>query len=156
MAHRESIKAFLNKIDIGGLKVVDWARGTKPVINYCKGKPAKYFGIDKLVHVGADLVIDICSKIELWEEGKYDVAFCMEAIEHVEYPEKMLENIFFNLKEGGKFYLSAPFQMRTHSPEDYWRFTELGLALMAKRAGFTVDEIVPSEGSEGWLMKAHK
>jgi len=153
MAHREDIKAFLATITIPkGASVVDWCCGTKPIKKYIGGDYS-YFGIDKLNHVGADLVYDVCTPLTF---KFFDMAFCMEGIEHVEKPDALLKNINTNLKVGGQLYISMPFMFRTHSTEDYWRFTELGLALILKRNGFAVDEIKATEGNAGWLVKAYK
>lgn len=59
MAHREGIREYLHdNADVYGV-VHDWGCGTKPIKNYLKYKgDVKFIGIDKLDHVGADLVAD--------------------------------------------------------------------------------------------------
>lgn len=152
MAHRENIKEFLKTIKIpDGKSVVDWGRGTKPITKYISGN-YKYLGIDKLDHVGADMVVNISSQV--WLKELYDIAFCMEVLEHVESPEVLIQNIKSNLKPTGKLYMSVPFMYPVHSPEDYWRFTDIGLKLLLERNGFIVKQIIPTEDNMGWIVTA--
>lgn len=152
MAHRESIKEYLGKIEVGsGTSIVDWGRGTKPVTKYLKVFKGKYFGIDKLTHVGADLVADISLERFI---TLFDVAFCMECLEHVKEPDRVIQNVRNNLKEGGMFYFSVPFLYPVHSEEDYWRFTDQGMKLLLERNGFKLLEILPTEEGMGWVGKA--
>jgi hypothetical protein len=58
MAHREGIREYLKDVQVHGL-VYDWGCGTKPIKNYLKPSNAKFVGIDKLDHVGADEVVDL-------------------------------------------------------------------------------------------------
>lgn len=155
MTHRESIKAYLAKLDLTGLSVVDWGRGTKPITRYVKGQPASYYGIDKLYHVEADLVIDMTELILL---GKfYDVAFCMEVLEHIEDSRALLYNIRCNLKDGGILHLSVPYMFPIHSEEDYWRFTDQGITLLLEQNGFKVEYIEATTPElDGWLVRAVK
>ncbi len=50
---------------------------------------------------------------------------CTELLEHVAYPEKVIEEISRILKPGGNLILSIPFNSRIHAdPYDYQRFTD--------------------------------
>lgn len=155
MTHREAIKEWLGKIKLENVRVVDWGRGTKPAIKYViAGKNVDYFGIDELDHVEADLVVDMTLAVDLGE--RYDVAFCMEVLEHVESPSAVLDNIYENLEPGGRLYMSVPFMFPIHHTKDYWRFTDQGVRLLLSQSKFQCDEIIPTVGQEGWLIKAHK
>lgn len=154
MEHREHIKKYLSNIDIGGRRVIDWGMGTKPVIRYCKGQPAFYMGLDKLDHVGATRVCDIGKEVVL--NQLFEIAFCMEVLEHVPDTKQLLKNIYWNLTDGADFYLSVPFMFRVHSPEDYWRFTDQGLRLILENSGFKIIEIKSTQGDEGWIVHAKK
>lgn len=155
MPHRESIKEFLKQIKLEDVSVVDWGRGTKPVLNYTQtGENVTYFGIDKLKHVDAHLVADMQEPIQL--EFQYDIAFCMEVLEHVQQPDELLGNIWANLKDGGTLYMSVPFLYPVHHTEDYWRFTDQGIKLLLERNRFAVELVEPTEAHAGWLVKAIK
>ncbi len=155
MTHRESIKEWLGSINIGGYDVVDWGAGTKQARRYTVGKEAEdYTAIDILPHVGADIITDICGPIDLTK--KCDIAFCIEVLEHVKYPSKLLANIYKNILHGGVVYISAPFMFRIHSDQDLWRYTDQGIRFLLEEAGFQIIEIKPSVGTDGWLVTAKK
>lgn len=154
MAHREGIRQYLKDLDLTGKTVVDWGCGTKPMKNYLEGG-SRFLGIDILDHVGADVVADICEPMKL--DRPYDIAFCIEVLEHVNSPYMALENIYENLKDGGVLYLSVPFMYDVHSDHDLWRFTDQGLKYLLNSAEFIVDEIKSSTKNKmGWVAKAHK
>ena len=155
MAHRESIRQYLEATILPkSAKVVDWGCGTKPVKRYVKHEGATFYGIDKLGHVGADLVTDIEAPTVL--DKQYDHAFCMEVLEHTKQPEEVLNNIYINLKPNGILHMSVPFLYKVHSEEDYWRFTDQGLVLLLERNGFKVDIIIPTEDNMGWIARARR
>ena len=87
---------------------------------------------------------------------KFNVAFCIEVLEHVKYPWAAVANIYEHLKPGGAFYFSVPFLYPKHSDEDYWRFTDQGLEFMLHDNGFILIEIKPTENNMGWVGKARK
>lgn len=154
MAHREGIRAYLKDVQVHGL-VIDWGCGTKPIKNHLTG--AKFIGIDKLSHVGADIVADLQVPIEI---GKADFAFCIEVLEHVWQSWKLLDNIYANLKDGGILYLSQPFLYEVHKDDDRHRYTYHGLKLLLEEAGFIVEDIQATVGdldhAEGYIMRARK
>ncbi len=72
-----------------------------------------------------------------------DVVLLFEVLEHVEAPEKVLNEIWRVLRFGGEFYMSVPFIYPIHdAPNDYWRFTVYGVKTVLKRHGFDVVDIV--------------
>lgn len=162
MAHREGIREYLKDVQVHGL-VYDWGCGTKPIKNYLKSNDAKFVGIDKLNHVGADLIIDFDSddsyiNFKIGEQS--DVAFCLEIIEHVWDTKRLLNYIFSNLKKNGVLYLSQPFMYEVHKEDDRHRYTYHGLKQLLEEAGFTVEDISPTVGdldhAEGYILRARK
>lgn len=68
-----------------------------------------------------------------------DCVRCTELLEHVEYPEDMLEEISRVLKPGGALILSVPFLSNIHAdPQDFQRFTDVKLKSMLERAELEV------------------
>lgn len=157
MAHREGIREFLKNVEVHGL-VYDWGAGTKPIKNYLKPNQARFVGIDKLDHVGADLVIDLDNEHVALEPS--DFAFCIEVIEHVWNTEKLITSIYDSLKLGGMFYLSQPFFYEVHKEDDRIRYTYHGLRQLLEGVGFTVEDIQPTVGdldhAEGYVVRARK
>ena len=157
MAHREGIRAYLKNVQVHGL-VHDWGCGTKPIKNYLKPNTAEFVGIDKLEHVGADIIADI---EKLMNAGKKaDFAFCLEVLEHVWNSGQVIKNIHINLKDGGYLYLSQPFFYEVHKEDDRVRYTWHGLKQLLEEASFSVEEIWPTVGSldkaEGYIVRAYK
>lgn len=55
-----------------------------------------------------DLAIDyFCTPVETYKNKQYDVITCMEMLEHVEYPEIVLEHCIRLLKPNGLLFLST-------------------------------------------------
>lgn len=158
MAHREGIREYLKDVQVHGL-VYDWGCGTKPIKNYLKSNDAKFVGIDKLEHVGADVIknIEACC-IQLEEQA--DFAFCLEAIEHTWESSMVITNIYDNLKDGGILYLSQPFLYVVHKDDDRIRYTHHGLKQLLEEVGFTVEDIQPTVGdldhAEGYILRAKR
>lgn len=157
MAHREGIRAYLKNVKVRGL-VHDWGSGTKPIQNYLKPNKAKFVTIDKLDHVGADIVGDLEDPVVMEENA--DFAFCLEVIEHVWDAHALIENIHDNLKHGGVLYLSQPFMYEVHREDDRVRYTYHGLRQLLEEYGFTVEDIQPTVGdldhAEGYILRAIK
>lgn len=158
MAHREGIREYLKDVQVHGL-VIDWGCGTKPIKKYLKSSDAKFVGIDKLDHVGADVVADIES-VTFRYIGQARFAFCLEVIEHVWNAKALLENISRNLRESGVLYLSQPFLYQVHKEDDRIRYTHYGLRKLLEDARFKVEDISPTVGdldhAEGYIVKAVK
>jgi len=159
MAHREGIRDYLKDVQVHGL-VIDWGCGTKPIKNYLKPSPAKFIGIDKLDHVGADIVEDIEDLDMSLPSVDASFAFCIEVIEHVWKPKNLLKNIKSCLVKGGTLYLSQPFMYEVHKEDDRVRYTYHGLKQLLEEVGFTVEDIQPTVGdldhAEGYILRAVK
>lgn len=158
MAHREGIREYLKDVQVHGL-VYDWGCGTKPIKNYLKPNDAQFIGIDKLSHVGADVIknIEACC-LEL--DKLADFAFCLEVIEHVWESGVLIENIYDNLKKGGVLYLSQPFMYEVHKEDDRIRYTHHGLRQLLEECNFKVLDIQATLGdldhAEGYILRAVK
>lgn len=156
MAHREGIRAYLKVLKPTGI-VMDWGCGTKPMNKYLPGD-YKFIGIDKLDHVGADVVADIEDPLFLAEDA--DMAFCIEVIEHTWDTRTVVKNIYDNLKEGGVLYFSQPYHYETHKEDDCKRYTHHGLLKLLSNAGFRDIVITPTVGdlehAEGFVGSARK
>jgi len=73
------------------------------------------------------------------KSNSVDCVKCTEMLEHVEYPEDVLEEISRALKPGGALILSVPFLSNIHAdPQDFQRFTDMKLKRMLERAGLEV------------------
>lgn len=156
---REQLKERLGKINLTNKRCIDWGSGAKPAARYLKHQQCKWLCLDKNKDIIQNYrdwrlpykVVDI---VDLQYRPTYDVAFCLEVLEHTLYPRTVISNIYGSLKKGGTLYLSVPFLFPIHADEDYWRFTEHGLRHLLKE--FTEVEIEPLEEESGYWVEAVK
>jgi len=97
---------------------------------------------------GGDYCGDICEPCEALE-GKFDCIICTEVLEHTANPFNAVNTMQALLKDGGKAYVTTPFNFRIHNPlPDNWRFTEHGLRELFK--GWASVEVtgIETEGRE--------
>lgn len=88
------------------------------------------FDIDK--DRSPDILGDVCT--DSLDSSCYDVVVLCEVLEHLHSPRIALDNIFAALKPEGKLVLSTPFCLPIHDrPNDYFRFTRYGLALILSK-----------------------
>ncbi len=68
-----------------------------------------------------------------YNSSYFDAVIATHLIEHLENPEKTINEIYRVLKNGGVCILSAPFIEHFHpNPKDYYRFTQDSLKLLFK------------------------
>jgi SAM-dependent methyltransferase len=91
-------------------------------------------------YVGSVLAIP-CS------DNFFDVILAQEVLEHVESPDRAVEEIYRVLKVGGYFYLQLPFIIGYHPcPNDYWRFTHQGIRELLSVDKFEIMDLNLSVG----------
>jgi len=77
----------------------------------------------------------------------YDVIINTQVLEHVEYPQKVIEEFYRILKPSGKLFLTAPQGWGIHGePYHFFNFTKYGLESLFKNAGFKIIFINPRGG----------
>jgi hypothetical protein len=68
-----------------------------------------------------------------------DVVTCEQVLEHVVDPAQAVRSMVAMLRPGGTLVVSVPFMLRVHPhPEDYWRFTAVGLRRLLELAGLDI------------------
>lgn len=69
----------------------------------------------------------------------FDVVLCTEVLEHVNDPQRALNEFYRVLKPEGHVVLSVPFLYQMHEqPYDFFRYTYYGLNHLFIRAGFSM------------------
>lgn len=101
--------------------------------------------VDYFPYQNVDLVADITDMPI--KDDAIDAIICEYVLEHTKDPEKIMKEIFRVLKPGGKAGIAVPFVATFHSaPDDYYRWTALGLKESLERAGFEVETVEISVG----------
>lgn len=164
MTHRQIIKEWLGNLAFVDQEIVDWGSGSKPAMRYINHKNCHFTTVDNApgipqdrkgkYHVDADISLPIY--VDPKTLKKFDIAFCIEVLEHVEDPQQLMVNIYNNLKPGGYLYLSAPFKYDIHAEVDYWRFTPNGLRLLLEQNGFQVVSINETRDEQGYMVEAYQ
>ena len=160
MTHREAIKQWLSDIYLKNELIMDWGSGSKPVMRYIQFENCKFITLDKNLLITDDrkamehYTMDIEDRTTFMNQA--DSAFCVEVLEHTIHPQKVLDNIWHNLRPGGKIFISIPFMYPIHSEEDYHRFTENGLRKILEEAVFNDITIRPTVGDKGYIAEARK
>lgn len=91
------------------------------------------------------------------QDNSYDVVVNTQVLEHVEFPQKVINEFYRILKPGGKLFLTAPQGWGIHEePYHFFNFTKFGLESLFKNAGFKIIFIKPRGGIFWYLGKRIK
>jgi len=112
------IVGLLGRAGIPGrrLRVVDVAAGTGHNLRVAKAAGAVSLGIDLSIHAcriarGKDRDLAVCrgdAETLPFRDAAFDLALCIQLIEHTPFPEKVIAEITRVLRPGGFLFLSAP------------------------------------------------
>tara|TARA_R110002096_G_scaffold285073_10_gene478914 strand:+ start:4985 stop:5626 length:642 start_codon:yes stop_codon:yes gene_type:complete len=74
-------------------------------------------------------------------DDKFDIIIADQVFEHLKYPYRAAKNIYEMLAPGGFFLNTTPFLIRHHAnPDDYSRWTELGMTYFLEESGFSAEQ----------------
>ena len=81
-------------------------------------------------------------------DGAFDGVACLEVLEHVKEPRRVVAEIARVLRPGGSAWISMPFLYPVHdAPHDYQRYTEDGLRRDLEEAGLELVTLHRSVGA---------
>ncbi len=130
-------------------KILDLGCGSKPYSQLFVG--SEYLGVDindgghKNLAKNADLFFD--GKTIQFSENFFDLVICTQVIEHVEEPERLLQEANRVLKKTGILYLTCPFVWSEHEiPYDFRRYTQYGLKRVLEENNFNVKKLFHTTG----------
>jgi SAM-dependent methyltransferase len=104
----------------------------KAVLDAIAGSQTTVTSIDLDVRRAPALVCDVCDLP--FSTGTFDIVVCAEVLEHVERPQKAIDEMRRVLKNGAHLILTTRFVFPLHDrPADYFRYTRYGLALLLKQ-----------------------
>ncbi len=125
--------------------------------------PCPYRSFFKHTHYEATDVVDPYSILDFTcsldrvprKDNTYDALLSTEVLEHVEFPQKVINESYRILKKGGKLFLTTPQGWMIHqAPYNYFYFTKYGLESLLKQAGFKKYKITPMGGYFKFLADA--
>ena len=114
-------------------KVLDVGCGEMP-FRFALTGDVQYTGIDVAAADSFGMTRD--GSIQLFDgrqipfpDDYFHHVLCTEVLEHAEYPEMLMAEVYRVLKPGGSLILTVPFSARVHhAPYDFHRFTAYRLA----------------------------
>ena len=120
--------------------IVDIGCGHQPYARMLADATTRYVGIDSTIAVEPDVVAD--ATLLPFSAASCDVVLCMQVLEHVAFPERLLRDAAEILRPGGVIYVTVPMTWGLHyEPNDYRRFTSHGLLAMLSSARYEVLEV---------------
>ena len=85
--------------------------------------------------------------MDIISDGSYDSAICLEVLEYVQNPLRVIAGVYRILKKDITLVISVPHFSRLHEePYDSFRCTKYGLQFLLEDAGFKVLNITPRGG----------
>lgn len=130
-------------------KVLDAGAGPCPYkkfFSYCKYESTDF----KDDH---NILSFVCSLDKIPKKSNlYDAIVCTEVLEHVEYPQKVINEFYRILKKGGKLFITVPQGWKVHQePYNFYNFTNYGLKSLLENSGFKKYTIT-SKGGFFWFL----
>ncbi|HSM55482.1 MAG TPA: class I SAM-dependent methyltransferase [Candidatus Sulfomarinibacteraceae bacterium] len=134
---------------VAGARVLDAGAGEGQYRPYFEH--TRYVGLDLAVgDVGWDYSsLDVLGDLRAlpFPDAAYDAAVCIQTLEHVNEPMRVINEIGRILKPGGRLYLSAPMSWHQHQkPHDYFRYTSFGFRYLLENSDMRVVEMRPMGG----------
>jgi SAM-dependent methyltransferase len=150
--HDKVLQRNVKKYFRDDYKVADIGCGSKPYERLLKPHCKEHIGIDhelsmhdksRIDRIGNAYDIDAA-------DGEFDAALCTAVLEHLEEPDKALEECARILKKGGIAIYTAPFIWHIHeAPRDFYRYSKYGLTYLFEKNDF---EIVEMEALSGFIF----
>ncbi len=154
---RQQLENWLKTIDIIADRVLDVGGGANPIKGRTKTWKVKEYKIfdnelekakskpDYKGDLNIEITLNPIIQKICWEDGFFDIIFCLEVMEYIWDPRTAVKNLWLMLKECGILYISFPFIYPIHEPKeyDYLRYTYFGIVKLLESAGFKKWEIWP-------------
>jgi SAM-dependent methyltransferase len=124
--------------------LVDIGCGTQPYKNLLSPYVTTHIGIDHRDTLHDKSNIDrFGTAYEIpAADGEFDCALCTAVLEHLEEPERALQECYRVLRTGGVAIYSVPFIWHLHEePRDFYRFSKYGLKYLFEKVKFEIIEI---------------
>lgn len=130
-------------------KLLDIGCGDKNKKSVFEPYVTAYLGLDHAESLhGLEAVDIVASAYETTEqEASYDTIVSTAVLEHLEEPQKALNEAYRVLRPKGYAIYTVPLFWHLHEePSDFYRYTEYGLKYLFENAGFEIIELKPLSG----------
>jgi SAM-dependent methyltransferase len=100
------------------------------------GPYAKWFPNRVAVDIRRGARVDLLSDAHALAlaDASFDVVLCTEVLEHLQEPQRAIDEMYRVLKPGGTLLLTTRFLFPIHdAPHDYYRFTKYGLRYLLRK-----------------------
>lgn len=137
---RAVVRQLVRSATLDPAVVLDYGCADRP---YRRELPAgsTYVGADLAGNADADVLLRDDGTVPL-PDGEFDLVLSTQVLEHVAEPGRYLDECWRLLKPAGSLVLSTHGVMYYHrDPEDYWRWTSVGLRKILEERGFEVNEM---------------
>ncbi len=145
--HDKQLISYIPKYVHG--RLIDIGCGTKPYKNLLSPYVKEHIGVDheNTPHDKSNIDIVGSAYAIPVESGSFDTALCTAVLEHLEEPEKAIQECHRILKPSGIAIYSVPFIWHVHeAPRDFYRFSNFGLKYLFEKVGFEIVEIKALSG----------
>jgi SAM-dependent methyltransferase len=132
--------------DLGCYRVLDVGCGPKPYFPFFEPHAAEYVGVDM-----ANATAELEGTVESLPvpDASYDVVLCTQVLEHSEDPRQAVAELRRVLAPGGRVLASTHgVQVYHPNPDDYWRWTHVGLERLFQENGdWASVTVTPASGT---------
>jgi SAM-dependent methyltransferase len=131
--------ALIASLPSAPTNVLDYGCGGSPYRQLFKG--AQYLRADLSGSPNVDFALASDMRVNA-ESNHFDVVLSTQVVEHVHSPPEYLAEAFRLLKPGGSILLTTHGVFDDHPcPNDFFRWTAMGLRMEMERAGFSIKSI---------------
>jgi ubiquinone/menaquinone biosynthesis C-methylase UbiE len=118
--------------------VLDLGCGRSKYKHIVLANAGSYLGVDKYKY-GNNVEIVADAQQVPFSDNSFDTILCLQVLEHVSSPIKVVNECYRVLKLGGKVIITTPWIYPYHGePEDYYRYSRTALEFMFSNSGFEI------------------
>lgn len=129
--------------------LLDVGCGEKPYSHLTKSYVDQHIGLDheSTMHEKSNINLFGTAYDIPVEDRYFDTILCTAVLEHLENPDRAINEASRVLKNGGYAIYTVPLFWHLHEePRDFFRYTKFGLKYLFEKNGFKIIEIKPLSG----------